>query len=54
VVEVGRAYFVYMLASRINGTPYVGVTTTWFVGSTCIESIWFRGLRSATGMTSEV
>jgi len=26
VVEVGRAYFVYMLASRINGTLYVVVT----------------------------
>jgi putative endonuclease len=24
--EVGRVYFVYILASRINGTLYVGVT----------------------------
>ena len=26
VGEVGRTYFVYILASRINGTLYVGVT----------------------------
>ena len=26
VGEVGRTYFVYLLASRINGTFYVGVT----------------------------
>jgi predicted GIY-YIG superfamily endonuclease len=26
LVEIGRSYFVYLLASRINGTLYVGVT----------------------------
>jgi putative endonuclease len=26
MVEVGHTYFVYLLASRINGTLYVGVT----------------------------
>ena len=27
MVEIGRSYFVYLLASRINGTLYVGVTS---------------------------
>jgi predicted GIY-YIG superfamily endonuclease len=39
VREVGRVYYIYILASRINGTLYVGVTNDLWV--------WrFRGRRN--------
>jgi predicted GIY-YIG superfamily endonuclease len=32
-----RGFYVYILASRIGGTLYIGVTTTSFAASTSIK-----------------
>ena len=54
MVEVGRSYFVYLLASRINGTLYVGVTNDLLRRVTEHREHLAQGFKQKYGVTKLV